>query len=250
MLVAARGAAADRAPTWTGPRGALAPLAGRHRDTPMAGRTLAQHAVPTTFGLKAAGWRQLAAGPRPTAVRALAGGLPVPLGGAAGTLAGYLEYAGAERYDPDGRRRAYADVWPRLRGRRPAWPSRSLPVARPARPGRRPGRGAGRWSPAALGKIAVDVLALTRTEVGEVAEPAAAGRGGSSAMPHKRNPVLATLIRSAALQVRPLAAVLAQCCSPRTSARPGPGTPSGSRCGSACGWPAAPRTPPPNWPRA
>ena len=53
----------------------------------------------------------------------------------------------------------------------------------------------------ALGKIAADVLVLARTEVGEVAEPAAAGRGASSAMPHKRNPVLATLIRSAALQV-------------------------------------------------
>lgn len=52
---------------------------------------------------------------------------------------------------------------------------------------------------------------LTRTEVGEVAEPAVAGRGASSAMPHKRNPVLATLIRSAALQVPVLATVLVQC---------------------------------------
>jgi 3-carboxy-cis,cis-muconate cycloisomerase len=58
----------------------------------------------------------------------------------------------------------------------------------------------------------VDVQALARTEVGEVAEPAGgAGRGASSAMPHKRNPVLATLIRSAALQVPVLAAGLTQC---------------------------------------
>jgi 3-carboxy-cis,cis-muconate cycloisomerase len=62
----------------------------------------------------------------------------------------------------------------------------------------------------ALGKFAVDVETLTRTELGEVTEPAAGGRGGSSAMPHKRNPVLATLIRSAALQVPVLAAGLTQ----------------------------------------
>lgn len=55
------------------------------------------------------------------------------------------------------------------------------------------------------------MLVLTRTEIGEVSEPTAAGRGASSAMPHKRNPVLATLIRSAALQVPALATVLTQC---------------------------------------
>ncbi|GAB3893789.1 hypothetical protein GCM10029964_071140 [Kibdelosporangium lantanae] len=54
------------------------------------------------------------------------------------------------------------------------------------------------------------MLTLTRTEIGEVAEPAVAGRGGSSAMPHKHNPVLSTLIRSAALQVPLLAAGLTQ----------------------------------------
>jgi 3-carboxy-cis,cis-muconate cycloisomerase len=62
----------------------------------------------------------------------------------------------------------------------------------------------------ALGKLAVDVETLTRTELGEVTEPAADGRGGSTAMPHKRNPVLATLIRSAALQVPVLAAGVTQ----------------------------------------
>jgi 3-carboxy-cis,cis-muconate cycloisomerase len=71
---------------------ALGRLAARHRDTPAVGRTLSQHAVPTTFGLRAAGWYELAA----TAagrVRALAATLPVSLGGAAGTLAGYVEQA-------------------------------------------------------------------------------------------------------------------------------------------------------------
>jgi 3-carboxy-cis,cis-muconate cycloisomerase len=70
--------------------------------------------------------------------------------------------------------------------------------------------GALAFTAGALGKLAVDVETLTRTELGEVTEPAADGRGGSSAMPHKRNPVLATLIRSAALQVPVLAAGVTQ----------------------------------------
>ncbi|RPK57821.1 3-carboxy-cis,cis-muconate cycloisomerase [Streptomyces sp. ADI96-02] len=52
---------------------------------------------------------------------------------------------------------------------------------------------------------------LARTEVAEVAEPGPVGRGSSSAMPHKRNPVLSTLIRSASLQVPVMAAGLTQC---------------------------------------
>ncbi|NEB85264.1 3-carboxy-cis,cis-muconate cycloisomerase, partial [Streptomyces anulatus] len=62
----------------------------------------------------------------------------------------------------------------------------------------------------ALGKLAVDVQGMARTEVAEVAEPSGEGRGASSAMPQKRNPVLATLIASAARQVPPLALVLTQ----------------------------------------
>ncbi|MGP4092410.1 lyase family protein, partial [Streptomyces sp. KR55] len=69
---------------------ALARLAVGHRDTPMTGRTLALHAVPTTFGLKAAGWRRLVLDAQERIERILREGLPVSLGGAAGTLAGYL----------------------------------------------------------------------------------------------------------------------------------------------------------------
>ena len=58
------------------------------------------------------------------------------------------------------------------------------------------------------GKIAADVLFLSRPEVAELAEPRAAGRGGSSAMPQKQNPVLSVLVRSAALQAPNLAAQL------------------------------------------
>ena len=60
----------------------------------------------------------------------------------------------------------------------------------------------------AAGKIAADVLFLSRPEVAELAEPRAAGRGGSSAMPQKQNPVLSVLVRSAALQAPGLAAQL------------------------------------------
>nr|MDT0664126.1 lyase family protein [Micromonospora sp. DSM 115978] len=80
---------------------AAAALAARYRDTPMAGRTLTQHAVPTTFGLKAAGWRALVVDARSRLRSVLDGGLPVQLGGAAGTLAAVDAYAGAHADDLD-----------------------------------------------------------------------------------------------------------------------------------------------------
>ncbi|AEW97849.1 MULTISPECIES: 3-carboxy-cis,cis-muconate cycloisomerase [Streptomycetaceae] len=179
---------------------ALGRLAEDHRDTPMAGRTLALHAVPTTFGLKAAGWRQLVLEAAERLGRLLYGGLPVSLGGAAGTLAGYLEYApGAGEDYPARLTEAFAaetglavPVLP--------WHALRTPVADLA--------SALAITTGALGKIAVDVQSLVRTEVGEVVEPTVEGRGASSAMPHKRNPVLATMMRAAALQVPVLAAGL------------------------------------------
>ncbi|MEU9235194.1 lyase family protein [Streptomyces subrutilus] len=186
----------------------LAVLAREHADTVMAGRTLALHAVPTTFGLKAAGWRQLVldAAARVSAVRA---SLPVSLGGAAGTLAGYLEYADTgpaaahdEEEYPDRLAEAFAAETGLARPVLP-WHTLRTPVADTA--------AALAFTTGALGKFAVDVQVLVRTEIGEAAEPDVAGRGSSSAMPHKRNPVLSTLIRSAALQVPPLAAGLTQC---------------------------------------
>ncbi|MDF3292211.1 3-carboxy-cis,cis-muconate cycloisomerase [Streptomyces silvisoli] len=188
---------------------ALAALAGRHRDTLMAGRTLAMHAVPTTFGLKAAGWRQLVLDADQRLGQVMESGLPVALGGAAGTLAGYLEYAaidGGGRPEPGEYLDRLLDAFAAETGlARPVLPWHSLrtPIADLA--------GALAFTAGALGKIAVDVQSLTRTEVGEVTEPTAAGRGSSSAMPHKRNPVLATMLRSAALQVPVLATGLTQC---------------------------------------
>ncbi|WP_439385705.1 3-carboxy-cis,cis-muconate cycloisomerase [Amycolatopsis lexingtonensis] len=186
---------------------ALAELARTHRDTTMAGRTLTAHAVPTTFGLKAAGWRQLVLDAAIRIRRLLDGGLPVSLGGAAGTLAAYVEYArlaAADTVGDDYAERLVAAFAEETRLAVPVLPWHSLraPVADLA--------GALAFTAGALGKLAVDVATLTRTELGEVVEPAADGRGGSSAMPHKRNPVLATLIRSAALQVPVLAAGVTQ----------------------------------------
>jgi 3-carboxy-cis,cis-muconate cycloisomerase len=186
---------------------ALLKLAEEHRDTPMPGRTLALHAVPTTFGLKAAGWFQGLREAEDRVRRAVID-LPVQLGGAAGTMAGYLEYARIERgaaLDPAEYAHALVDAF-----------AAEVGLARPALPWhtiRTPILDVGfavAHLTGALGKIAVDVQSLSRTEVGEVAEPVAAGRGVSSAMPHKRNPALATMIRAAALQVAPLVAGLAQ----------------------------------------
>ncbi|MFC9297266.1 lyase family protein [Streptomyces sp. NPDC057011] len=245
---------------------ALAALAEQHATTVMAARTLALHAVPTTFGLKAAGWRQLVleAETRITTVRA---SLPVSLGGAAGTLAGYLEHATPPPTEAPARRSAEPHPAPpafeaRGPGRSPGAADRPLPHPRarqgtvaapppPDAPGAYPNppqpsakdyadrladafaaeTGLARptlpwhalrapiadlaaalaFTTGALGKLAVDVQVLVRTEIAEATEPAVAGRGGSSAMPHKRNPVLSTLIRSAALQVPALAAGLTQC---------------------------------------
>ncbi|WP_326769758.1 3-carboxy-cis,cis-muconate cycloisomerase [Streptomyces sp. NBC_01591] len=167
-------------------------LATAHRDTPLAGRTLSQHAVPTTFGLKAAGWRNLVldAVDRLTALR-----LPAQLGGAAGTLAAFEYLAEApgsgpvlvERYAAELGLTAPLLPWHTLRT-----PVADLGIALA-------------FTTAALGKPAADVLLLTRTETAELAE----GSGGSSsAMPHKSNPVRATLVAAAARQAPALASVL------------------------------------------
>ncbi|KUO19399.1 3-carboxy-cis,cis-muconate cycloisomerase [Streptomyces dysideae] len=171
---------------------ALARLAAGHRDTAMPGRTLTQHAVPTTFGLKAAGWRSLVldARDRVTAVR---DSLPAQLGGAAGTLAAFSAYG---TQDPSALTAAYARELG-LRAPDLPWHTLRTPVADLA--------GCLAFAAGALGKAAVDVLTLARTEIAEVAESSG---GGSSAMPHKANPVRSTLIVAAARRAPQLAATL------------------------------------------
>jgi 3-carboxy-cis,cis-muconate cycloisomerase len=171
---------------------ALARLAREHRDTVMPGRTLTQHAVPTTFGLKAAGWRSLALDARDR-VQAVRDGLPAQLGGAAGTLAAFTAYGASDT-------RVLVEAYARELGlAAPVLPWHTLrtPVADLA--------GALAFTAGALGKAATDVLALARTEIRELSEGTG---GGSSAMPHKANPVRSTLVAAAARRAPQLAATL------------------------------------------
>ncbi|MEU5847593.1 class-II fumarase/aspartase family protein [Saccharopolyspora shandongensis] len=183
---------------------AFAELAERHRDTPMAGRTLTQHAVPTTFGLKAAGWLAGVGEARRRVHRLRTEGLPVSIGGAGGTAAAYAAYAqAATGADLVGELvEGMADELG-LAVQVVPWHTQRVPLADLG------------WAlsvvAGVLGKFGVDVQVLCRTEVGEAIEPGPAGRGASSAMPQKRNPVLSTLIVAAARQVAPAAGVLAQC---------------------------------------
>lgn len=163
---------------------ALADLAAQHRTTPQVARTLAQHSLPSSFGLKAANWLQGVAHAE-RSVAALA--FPVQCGGAAGTNAS-LVALGAEPH-------ALAADWAHRAGLDAAvapWQSFRGPVA-----------DLGHALAAvcsAAGHVANDVLLLSRPEIGELGEPVAEGRGVSSAMPQKQNPALSALIRSAALR--------------------------------------------------
>lgn len=222
MLVCARAVrhiGADLDATLAG----LADVAERHRDTPMAARTLGMRALPTTFGLVAAGWL---AGVLEAREKLAALAFPVQLGGAAGTMAGYGEHALAlprlvidELAHPTsfGLPSEPAAMGPMdvpVRREVPEPDSEVPPLSEPVLPWhtrRTPVTDLGYalgTTAAALGKAATDVVLLAQSEVGEVAEPAAAGRGGSSALAHKRNPVLAVLIRSAALQTPAQVSVL------------------------------------------
>ncbi|MEU2064830.1 3-carboxy-cis,cis-muconate cycloisomerase [Streptomyces sp. NPDC013455] len=174
---------------------ALAGLAAEHRDTVMPGRTLTQHAVPVTFGLKAAGWRSLVLDARDRVTR-VRDALPAQLGGAAGTLAAFEVYGVR---DADALTRAYATEVGLAAPVLP-WHTLRTPIADLA--------GCLALAAGALGKLAVDVLTLSRTEIGEVSEGSG---GGSSAMPHKANPVRATLLAAAARRAPQLAATLYGC---------------------------------------
>jgi 3-carboxy-cis,cis-muconate cycloisomerase len=168
--------------------GECARLAEDHRSTPVAGRTLLQQAVPTTFGLKAAGWLAGVVEARRGLRRIRDEGLAVQLGGAAGTLAALGE-AGPEvaRLLADELGLHEAPPWHTNRARI-AELGAALAVA------------AG-----AVAKIGLDVALMSQTEIGEVAE---AEGGRSSAMPHKRNSVGSVLAVACARQVNGHVSVL------------------------------------------
>jgi len=168
---------------------AAASLALAHRDTPMAGRTLLQQALPTTFGLKAAGWMVAL---DEAATRLAEVGryrLAVQLGGAAGTLSA-LAPAGL---------RVLARIAELLDLAEPLLPWHT-DRTRPAELATALGMAAG-----VMGKVARDVTLLAQNEVGEVAEGAP---GGSSAMAHKRNPVAAVSAAACAAQAPGLVATM------------------------------------------
>lgn len=164
--------------------GVLAGLMGmavRYRAAACVGRTFGQHAAPVTFGFKAAVWLAGVAEVAARLPEVRGRMLVASLGGPVGILAGLGEqgpvvlekFAGALGLG------VTSVAWHVRRGRvaeTGAWLAQLV---------------------GALGKMATDVAHLCSTEVGEVAEPYAPGRGGSSAMPHKRNPVSCTVILAA-----------------------------------------------------
>lgn len=172
--------------------GALAKLTEAHRATAMAGRTWMQQALPVTFGLKAAGWLDAVTRHRARLKELRPRVLAVQFGGAAGTLASLGDKGAAVA------KALAADL------------DLALPAA-PWHGARDRIVEAGLYAAmltGSMGKIARDVALLTQTELGEVAEPAGPGRGGSSAMPHKRNPVSCAAILAAAARAPGLAATL------------------------------------------
>jgi 3-carboxy-cis,cis-muconate cycloisomerase len=166
-----------------------AELARSHRSTLMPARTVLQQALPTTFGLKAAGWMVAV-----DEARSLLGDVPLEaeLGGAAGTLASF----GDEGLD------VLAAVAAELGLDEPVlpWHTRRVRIGQLA--------AALALTAGAVEKIALDVKLMAQTEVGEVSESSAGGRGGSSTLPHKRNPVGAALAIACAHGVRGAASVL------------------------------------------
>ena len=176
---------------------AAAVLVKRHLRTPMAARTLLQSAVPVPFGWKVAVWLSMLARCHAGFRAAAREACVLQFGGAGGTLSAYGDKGDAV---------ALALAAELGLPRAPVtWHSARDGFARL---GAETAILAG-----TAGKIARDVSLLMQPEVGEVFEPAAEGRGGSSSMPHKRNPVGCLAALEAAQRVPGLAAtLLAQLC--------------------------------------
>ena len=175
--------------------GALLRLAEQHADAVMLGRTLLQAAPPITFGLKAAGWLAAVRRCQENLRKGFSAALILQFGGASGTLASL-----GEKGIEVGRALAaelslgYPDSpWHTHRDR-----LASLVCACGVLTG-------------SLGKMARDISLLMQSEVAEVAEPGGQGRGGSSTMPHKRNPIGCAVTLAAAQRVPPLVATFLSC---------------------------------------
>jgi 3-carboxy-cis,cis-muconate cycloisomerase len=170
----------------------LAGLAEAHRDTPMVGRTKLQHALPITFGFKAAVWLSALMRHRRRLDEIRPRVLQVQFAGAVGTLASLGADGAAVR----------------------AGLARELGLAEPLIA----------WDVArdtlcetvsflglvstGLSKIALDIALMAQTEVGEAIEPGPTGQGASSTMPHKRNPIMCERILSSGLALRRLSSAM------------------------------------------
>ena len=171
---------------------ALEVLARRHRDTPMAGRTHLQQALPVTFGYKCAVWLSMMQRHAERHAQLRPRVLVAQLGGAAGTLAS-LERKGLEVLA------AYA---------------KELDLAEPAiswhvaRDGMVEAVQVLGLITGTLGKIGLDVMLMMTTEIAEVFEPFASHRGASSTMPQKRNPISSEILVANAKAVRQQAGLM------------------------------------------
>ena len=164
---------------------ALATLATQHRKTPIVARTWMQQALPTTFGFIVAGWLDAVLRHRRRLAEMRPRILTLQFGGAVGTLAA-LAGRGSEVA------KALADEL-QLTLPPASWHAHRDRMAEVATIiGLLTGT---------LGKIARDISLHTQTEVAELFEPAGDGRGGSSTMPHKHNPVTCAVVLAAATRV-------------------------------------------------
>jgi 3-carboxy-cis,cis-muconate cycloisomerase len=171
---------------------AFTTLAGKHRRTPAVARTWLQHALPMPFGLKLAGYAAALARTRERLTRMRKENLLLQFGGAAGTLAAL----GDRGLDVTEKLSALLD----LPAPEAPWHTHRDRLAEIA--------GALAILGGTCGKIARDVALLMQTEVAEAFEPAEPGRGGSSTMPHKRNPTAAAAALAAATIAPQLAATI------------------------------------------
>ena len=186
---------------------ALAAMADDHRTTLVVGRTLGQAALPTTFGLQAATWLA-ALTDTLEELDAIGRSLPVQCGGAVGSLAAIDALA-------PGQAMHAAELLAHelgLESRGRPWHTDRGPITRCADALVR--------AADVMGTIAADVVLRSRPEIGELAEPTGPGRGTSSTLPQKRNPVLSVLIRSVALEAPHLGALLHSCAALAVDERP------------------------------
>jgi 3-carboxy-cis,cis-muconate cycloisomerase len=173
----------------------LAGLIGAHRNTLLVGRTWMQQALPTTFGFIVAGWLDAILRDRKRLQEIRERALTLQFGGAVGTLAalGAKGPAVAEALAKDLRLSLPATPWHSHR-------DRFAEVATTF------GICCGN-----LSKIARDISLHSQTEIGELSEPAADGRGGSSSMPHKRNSVTCAVVLAAGQRVPGLVCTMLTC---------------------------------------